>query len=271
VNYITLSSLKTIYKFIIMKKVFLLVVFFTFHLAQSQLIVNSSNFTPAQLVQNVLLGGGVTVSNITFNGSSTAANIVQNKVGKFSNGNTTNIGLTNGIILATGNSQVAIGPNNDSNSSQPSTISPGDPDLGLLTTNTISNKTIIEFDFIPNGNNLQFKFVFASEEYPEFVNSSFNDVFGFFLSGPGISGPYSNNSKNIALIPGTTPSIPITINNLNNGAANNGPCENCAYYVNNGTGSTPLVNTSIQYDGFTTVIAAVSGVQCGQTYHISNR
>ncbi len=267
-NYKTLSSLKTIYKFIIMKKVFLLVAFFTFHLAQSQLIVNNSNFTPAQLVQNVLLGSGVTVSNITFNGSATASNTVQNKVARFSNGNTTNIGLTNGIILATGNAFVAIGPNDDTNDSQPSTISPGDPDLDLLTTNTISNKTIIEFDFIPNGNNLQFKFVFASEEYPEFVNSSFNDVFGFFISGPGISGPFSNNSKNIALIPGTTPSVPITINNLNNGTANNGPCINCAYYINNGTGTSPNLNSTIQYDGFTSVIAALSDVQCGLTYHI---
>ena len=144
-----------------MKKIYLLLAFLSIHLAQSQLIVNNSTFTPAQLVQNVLLGGGVTVSNITFNGSAAAANTIQDKVGRFSNGNTTNIGLTNGIILATGNAQVAVGPNDDTNDSQPSTISAGDPDLDLLTTNTIDNKTIIEalYDSIgynANQNNLRF-------------------------------------------------------------------------------------------------------------------
>ena len=139
----------------------------------------------------------------------------------------------------------------------------------MLTTNTIDNKTIIEFDFIPNGNNLQFKFVFASEEYPEFVNSSFNDVFGFFLSGQGITGPYlSGTAANIAVIPGSTPSAAISINNLNNGTANNGPCEYCNFYVNNGTGNPVVLNSTIQYDGFTSVIGAVSNVQCGLTYHI---
>uniref|UniRef100_UPI003342692F choice-of-anchor L domain-containing protein n=1 Tax=Flavobacterium sp. TaxID=239 RepID=UPI003342692F len=242
-----------------MKKIFILFALLSIHVVQSQLVVNNTAFpipnTPAWLVQNVLLGPGVTVSNITFNGSPDAANTVQDKVGKFSNGNASNLGLISGIILATGNATAAVGPNNSGNFTfASSSTSPNDSDLDLLTTNTINNKTIIEFDFIPNGNNLQFKFVFASEEYPEYVNSSFNDVFGFFLSGPGINGPYSNNAKNIALIPSTN--TPITINNVN---ANS----NSAYFTTNVTGG-----NTIQYDGFTKVIAAVSNVQCGLTYHI---
>jgi len=101
--------------------------------------------------------------------------------------------------------------------------------------------------------------VFGSEEYLEWVGGGFNDVFGFFISGPGITGTFSGGSANIALVPSTT--IPISIDTVNN-------VSNSAYYVNNGTGATPLVNGTIQYDGFTTVIHALANVQCGQTYHI---
>lgn len=96
-----------------------------------------------------------------------------------------------------------------------------------------------------------FQFVFGSEEYPEYVNQ-FNDVFGFFINGPGINGPHSNNSKNIALIPGTN--TPVSINNVNEG-------NNSEYFVVNDL-------DFIQYDGFTTVFTAESEVQPMQTYHI---
>ncbi len=152
--------------------------------------------------------------------------------------------------------------------SQPTaTPTQGDPDLALLCGQTVRNVSIVEFDFVATGNELNFDYVFASEEYPEFANSTFNDTFGFFLRGPGISGIYSGNAQNIALIP-TSTTVPITINNVNNGTANAGPCEYCNYYVNNGTGSTPAANPSIQYDGFTTPLRAFAPLQCGQVYHI---
>ena len=148
----------------------------------------------------------------------------------------------------------------NANRNQPS----NDVDLFQITGKPINDICIIEFDFIPQGPEIKFEYVFASEEYPNYVNSSFNDVFGFFLSGPGISGPY-NGAKNIALLPNNT--TPISINNVNCGYASGCPtvlpgAPNCSYYVNNCGGST------IQYDGFTTVLTAKSEVQCGLTYHI---
>jgi hypothetical protein len=245
-----------------MRKILFFLALMAMNFIHAQLIVNNTTQTPAQLVQNVLLGNGISVSNIKFNGTAAGANAVRDQVGKFSNGNATNIGLNTGIILATGKANVAIGPNGQGGASQaPATPTAGDADLDLLTTGTVKNIGILEFDFIPNGVSLNFNFVFASEEYPEFVNSTLNvnDVFGFFISGPGITGPYSGNAKNIALIPST--STAITINNIN-------ATTNSTYYTSNGTGTTQIVNSTIQYDGFTKVIAAVSNVQCGQPYHI---
>jgi hypothetical protein len=94
------------------------------------------------------------------------------------------------------------------------------------------------------------------------VGTPYNDIFGFFLSGPGISGPYSGGAINIALIPGT--SIPVTISSLNSTSYS-------TYYVDNGDGFTPpmsIDSTYIQYDGFTTILEAFSLVTCGLTYHI---
>lgn len=223
-------------------------------MAFAQLSV-SSTASPSDLVNNVLLGAGVTATNVTYQGASNARGSFQ--------GNTS-IGIKKGILLVTGDINGAKGPN-DSGSDGEDNFMPGDSDLDQLTTNTTENATILEFDFVPYSDSISFKYVFGSEEYQDYVNSSYNDVFGFFLSGPGISGPFSNNSKNIALIPGT--GTPVAINNVNDGYSGScvkpGPgCESCEFYVNNCNGS------SIQYDGFTTILTANSKVTCGETYHI---
>ena len=209
----------------------------------AQLTVNKG-LTPDQYVKQVLIGQGVTVSNVTFKGTT-------DQIGSF-DGTNSNIGLKNGLILSTGDVNDAIGPNNTGSKSS-SQGGSGDPDLALIANSNINDAAVLEFDFIPNGDTLKFRYVFGSEEYLEFVNSGFNDAFGFFVSGPGLSGIYSNNAENIALIPGT--SIPVTIDNVNNVSNKN-------YYVKNNNG------ISIQYDGFTVVMEAVVVVICGQKYHI---
>ncbi|MBP6391487.1 MAG: choice-of-anchor L domain-containing protein [Flavobacteriales bacterium] len=231
---------------------------------RAQLVLTNTQ-TPAQLVQNVLLGAGVSVSNITFNG--TPGNTVSNQAGEFNSTNA-NVGIGAGVILATGGISNALGPNNSGSSSVPVTgTSIQDPDLLLLaqqsqpTIQDVNDCAVLEFDFVPTGDSLKFNFVFGSEEYLEFVNS-INDAFGFFLSGPGITGPYSNNAINIALIPGTTD--PVTINTVND-------VVNPQFYVDNGNGVTPPYSTSptyVQYDGLTTVMTALAQVICGETYHI---
>lgn len=229
--------------------------------ACAQLVMNTTQ-TPLQLVQDVLLGAGVTVSNVTFNGILDPGT-PQDGTGSFTG--TSNLGIGAGITLSTGLAQNLAQPSTGFMSDQ---FIPNlsDPDLVTIAGGiTINNAAILEFDFITTGDSVKFRYVFGSEEYPEFV-CSFNDAFGFFLSGPGITGPYTGNAINIALIPGGT--TPVTIDNVNNGLNNNGdpndpncPPVNPEYFVvNNGA--------TVVFDGFTTVLEAKHAVQCGQTYHI---
>jgi gliding motility-associated-like protein len=237
------------------KYIFLLLPFLGF----TQL-VTTNNQTVGSLVQNVLLGPGVSVSNITYSGAPQA-------IGYFSSLGT-NLGIEQGIIMTTGTVQNnpgsgPHGPNNVGNADVDNGYG-GNQQLSQLVEGTQTyNAAILEFDFIPYADTVRFRYIFGSEEYMEYVNTKFNDVFAFFISGPGITG-----QKNIALLPDGNP---VTINNVNNGTNNTGPCKNCDYYVYNGTGSdSPYRNSStyIQYDGFTKPLEAFSEVQCGKTYHL---
>lgn len=219
----------------------------------------------ASLVQNTLLGPGVTVSNINFSGSGGA-------IGRFT-ANGTNLGINSGVVITTGtianNGNGPQGPNNQANSG----VDNGTPGFGALSNlvggTSTHNASILEFDFVPYADTVRFRYVFGSEEYPEYVGSQFNDVFAFFISGPGIGG-----AQNIARLPS---GVPVTINNVNNGTSSPAPgvtpigAVNPQYFVPNGNGSQSPYNGSsayIQYDGFTKVLEAVSKVQCGKTYHL---
>lgn len=236
----------------------------------AQLQVNAS-LTPQELVQDVLAGGCVNITNVSFNGvvSPTTA---RPGSGSFTNGGATNLGLGAGIILSSGPVAQIAGPANGFQSGPLAPNFTTDADLQSITGVGINNASVLEFDFIPSGDSISFRYVFGSEEYPEFVCSQFNDAFGFFLSGPGIAGPFSNNAVNLARIPGGN--VPVAINTVNSGSpggsysgstcAQSDPNwqSNSQYYINNETGST------IVYDGFTVVLTAKSAVQCGEVYHI---
>ncbi len=221
--------------------------------SNAQLFVTDATvppFNPVNLVENVFLGSGVDVININYTGAPMA-------MGYF-DGNSSNINLNRGILMTSGDANNAVGPNNNAGlGTQNSGVS--DPDLVAITGNTIDDASIITIDFIPYSDTLRFRYVFASEEYDEFVCSGVNDAFGFFISGPGINGPFANNSANIALIPGTT--TPVTIDNVNNGGGGCMPT-NVGYYINNDNGIT------VQYDAFTTVLTATAVVMPCNQYKI---
>lgn len=228
--------------------------------------------TPQQLVEDVLLGEGIIVSGVTFNGID--GGTLNNQVARY-NGPSNFIGFDDGIVMVSAPADMVVG--GFGGALDPNIT--GDPDLFLLanpggTSWTVNNCAVLEFDFIPTGDSLTIKFVFASTEYPGYTCTQFNDPFGFFISGPGISGPFSGGAANIALVPNSD--IPIAVNTINGGVpTGGGTVENCLaanpnyvadsqYFVNNS--AQPVGD--IQFPGMTTTLTARAAVICGETYHI---
>lgn len=248
-----------------MKKSFLLLSAFLLSLSLfSQVTVsNTAPYnSPTHLVNNVLAGNGVTASNITFSGQAA-------QIGFFKDGllGAPNLGIDSGIVISSGD--VNDIPPGGNQPDQGQYAAPGDNDLLTIaqsvTTNPQSNQITVtqdaaalEFDFVPVGDTIEFRFVFASEEYTTYINTQFNDIFAFFLSGPGITGPYAapagfpNGSINLAQVPSTT--TPITISSIHPGL-------NSQYYISNTT------EANHEFNGFTTVLTIKSAVQCGELYH----
>ncbi len=226
---------------------FLLIVTFTnFSLGQLSVQPANSSTNKLENIIKSLVGTGVTVSNIISNLPSNT-----NIYGTFSE-SSNQLGISNGLIMTTGSIQNSIGPNDDNNKSDIN-FNPGDFSLSNLIRNTTLDACVIEFDITTPSTQISFNYIFASEEYPEYVNSFYNDVFAFFISGPGISG-----QRNIALIPGTT--TPVSINNVNE-------FEFATYFVDNGDGvlgGGPIT----QYNGYTRKLKAVAQVFPCQTYHL---
>ncbi len=259
-------------------RIFSILIFITTYSSFAQLNVdNTSPYdVPNYLINDVLM-------------SSTSSNAAQNvvlstgtsdQIGYF-NGTASNIGINEGVIMSTHGIGEAT-PQNDGN--QDNGVNATDIDLLNILTNISNsnqpqrNTIVYEFDFVAGGSEIEFEYVFASDEYSGYTCSQFNDVFGFFISGPGINGPYSNNAKNIALIPdpsnpNTFTNTPVMINTLNSGYATGGSAATCAsidvnwssysvFFVDN------LSETTVAFNGFTKVLKARSEVECGETYHI---
>lgn len=261
-----------------MKKIIILFALLIWnHLLTAQIMV-LPNQTATDLVNNFVATSntlGVVISNETLTCDS-----VSN--GLFSG--ISNLGISNGVVLCNGQvDSIAgaggiMGPASVFASYSSNLV--GDSDLNMLVTGTTYDACKLELDLQPVGNFIEFEYVFGSEEYTSFTCTAFNDVFGFFLSGPGISGPYSNNSKNLALVPGSS-TCPVAIstifcpnmagccNTTQTCFGNTSGCgmfnatnNTCAFFVCNATGQT------VSYNGFTVPLTIHESVIPGQTYHL---
>ncbi|MCH2023324.1 MAG: choice-of-anchor L domain-containing protein, partial [Saprospiraceae bacterium] len=244
----------------------------------AQFVATGTNIvgvTPTSLVQQDLVGAGITISNITTN---IGAGADPRQFARFTNANSA-LPFSSGVMLCSGYSDDF---NNVGNTQQGFTsiggggclgggvCGPNDTDLdAIITPNPSHDAAVLEFDFIPLSDTVRFRYVMASEEYPEFACATFNDVFAFFLSGPGIAG-----TQNIAVVPGSAPPLPVSINTINPGIPGlsasiphtcvppNGSLAFSAFYVDNS------VSATFQFDGLTTVLEAVAVVIPCSTYHI---
>ncbi len=235
---------------------FTLLVFFPVYV-NGQLTVTPSQpapspFSPENLVKNVFLGDGVEVISVNYNNDLVAMGFFNDALG--------DIGIERGILMTTGNAITALGPNNAGGAGSGNNNGSDGDLLSLISPTPVNDAAVLTIQFVPAADTLRFKYVFASEEYDEYVCSGFNDVFGFFLSGPGIAGPFSNGGENIALIPGKN--IPVAINSVNNGTPGAaGTASNCAAVDPDWTSNSIYYNGNtspgnVQYDGYTKVLTA---------------
>jgi hypothetical protein len=147
----------------------------------------------AQDLVYTLVGQGITVSNVKLTGVEVAAGVFQGGAGI--------IGSDKGIILGTGNIVNVVGPNTKNNIGVNNEAA-GDAQLDALAGYPTHDAAVLEFDFLANTNKIQFRYVFASDEYNEYVGSKYNDVFAFYING-----------VNCAMIG----SDPVSVNTVNSG------------------------------------------------------
>jgi hypothetical protein len=207
------------------------------------------------IVEN-LIGEGVIISNISSNISLTQ----DSSIGYFNKYDNSILGMKSGLVLSTGKIESAFDPNyNNSTTTIFNKAKAFDSNLQKLLDSyngelgqNYYDLTTIEFDLIIESETLVFNFVFASEEYPEYVDSGYSDIFAFFLSGPTIV-----DTINLAKIDNK----PISVATIN---AN----KNSDQYKSNGTGTTPSINNEIQYDGLTTKIQIQHSISPHKVYHL---
>ena len=187
--------------------------------AQAVVVTNNTNATA---LATALAGSGVTISNAVLTTNTTNGN------GTFSGG-AGSVGFDSGVVLTTGVTSCIPGPNNS------------DSCTGS------GSSSSLKFDFTSTTGSLFFQYVFGSEEYNEYVGSSFNDSFKLLLNG-----------VNIALLPGAGGVV--SINNVNCGI-------NSGYFRNNSsngeTANCVNQNLNIQYDGLTTILTAGTSLLAG--------
>ena len=203
----------------------------------------SQSLTPAQLA-NALVGDGITISNVSYTGSPESA-------GSFDGGSGI-IGFDEGIVLSTGRITGITGPNTSGSFSGEFGLA-GDADLNTLSGFSTNDAAVLQFDFVPSGSFLTFNYVFASDEYNDYVHGQFNDTFGFFVNG-----------QNCAVVDGQ----PVSINTINNGNPfGSDPREHPGLYINNavaqGGGG---INTEM--DGLTTVLGCQATVVPNSVNHM---
>ena len=284
-------------KFNLMKQTYFILVLLVCHSLQSQITINNTTYTPTQLVDGILVptGSGVTVSNVTFSGVRGVSSRYQ--VGYFSTATTTmaQMGFTDGVVLSTGNTSeipLALGTNpgsvgqmsrNFSSCTTGEVRKSGSCGVSINDLNILSggfnyyNSAILEFDFIPDNTEVSFRYIFGSEEYSDdggWINyqcSSYNDKFGFLISGPGISGGsgYTNDARNIARL---NNGAEVSINSVNTGVVgSSGGSPNASRCASVNTPSPEFLGTidGTQLNGNTIILTAQQGgLTSGATYHI---
>jgi len=222
----------------------ILLFFLSVHLCFAQIKVDTS-FNEHTLVREVFVSDTSDIKTIYFYGSYQALGLITANKASFP--------FSKGIILSTGMAKSASRPNRSPNRSSALRTN-GDKTLNKLSGQSSYDAAILEFTFRPRHNTLAFEYIFASEEYPEYVDKGFNDVFAFILTDLE-----TRKEKNLALVPGT--SLPVHVDNINHK-------RNTKWFISNTSIKNSPYLQVLEYDGLTKVLTARSKVIPGRYYRI---
>jgi uncharacterized repeat protein (TIGR01451 family) len=238
---------------------------FQLYVSLPPLSVNQSDYTPSQLISEVLVNNPcIAITNVT---SSSGANFGgENSIGYFTNTNST-FPISSGIVLSTGNVANVPGPNISTLSDGGSGWN-GDSELEALIYQTTGiqmssqNATKLEFDFTTAQEFMSFNFLFASDEYGTF-QCTFADAFAFLLTDLE-----TNVTTNIAVVPGTND--PISVVTIRDVANNPGcPSANPGFFASYSDSEINGAYTSAtNFNGHTALMTASSPIQPNHPYHI---
>lgn len=145
--------------------------------------------TGASAVQmaNEIFGNGATVVGASYSSWSQSSGI-------YTDGDTVAPGVTpsdSGVILSTGRVRDFTNSNGQANQDDDtSRNTPGvnnDPLFNAAAGARTYDAAILSVDFIPDGDTYSLQFVYSSEEYPEFVDSIYNDLVAVWVNGQPVS------------------------------------------------------------------------------------
>lgn len=224
--------------------------------AQAIIITPTGN---AELLATRILGTGIELKSVDLTGGELGTN--DSSAGTFTGGLASGVGIESGILLTTGMARL-VGNTNTSSFTGADFNGSGRSYLDALSGQNTHDATVLDIKFKTDTGSLFFNFSFGSDEYNEFVNTSYNDVFGFFVDG-----------TNIALIPNTA--TPISVNTVNAGPAGDGVGATNPQFFRNNAGlydefgqliSSPF---ALEYDGITKVFTvSAQGLDTGTTHTI---
>src|SRR5690554_1520287 len=232
--------------------------------------------TDARIIER-LTGTGLGISNPALERGTR-----NTQIATFTNGiSGAGFGLDEGVLFSTGNAVNDLTTRNARPVTSVNASSTGtDPHLIAINPSAAFNTVAYSFDITlaPEVAGIRIVFQFGSEEYPDYVGSRFNDLFGFFVSGPGIGNGVA--MQNFALLPSNNDVI--AVNSVNGGvlgSSSDGTTVNLnqtEFYINNGHLNNGQTNTNpqpgpfpvhIEYNGITTAITRdIGGLQGGATY-----
>ncbi|QRE03721.1 choice-of-anchor L domain-containing protein [Flavobacterium psychrophilum] len=267
---------KMLYVFFLLNSVFLY--------SQATVVANPTN---AQ-INSSLNGPNLTITGGTLVGAAPPATLRSQQVVTFTNGIAgAGLGLESGAYFSTGEAPFELSNKNSlaistKNPAGTSTLS--DANLSAIDNTAVNDLVSYSFTITlgPAVSGLKIGYQFGSEEFPDYVGTRFNDVFGFFVSGPGITGVV-----NMARLPNGNAT---SINKVNSGvlgdqasippvAAYDGT--QSALYINNGhtmavSGGKYIQNPNpqpgpfpvfVEFNGLTKLInRTITGLTPGGTY-----